>query len=262
MSPAVANWFYAVCVLGALALHTLLPQRRPRVLVGVVLGAMALCAWLLVLGLRLASPGTSVFFYVFAGLALVAAVRVVTHSRPVYSALYFVLVIVSVAALLVLMRAEFLAAALVIIYAGAILVTYLFVIMLAQQSGAPAYDRTSREPFWSVVAGFLFLAAVSGPAGELPTVGDGRSVPVALQEAAPRPEAAQRPESSPPPTTSNTVAVGASLMTTYVVGVELAGLLLLISMIGAIGLARKRLPPEVPPAPVELGRAGKDVKPF
>jgi NADH-quinone oxidoreductase subunit J len=250
LSPTVANSLYAGCVLGALALYTLLPQRRPRALVGIVLGMMALCAWLLILGLRIAVPGTSVFFYLFAALALASAVRVITHTKPVYSALYFVLVIVSVAALLVLMRAEFLAAAIIIIYAGAILVTYLFVIMLAQQSGAPAYDRISREPFWSVVAGFLFLAAVTGQAGELSSTGPRRTVPVAMQESTQRPN------------TGNTAAVGASLMTTYVVGVELAGLLLLVSMIGAIGLARKRLPPEVPASLVEVGRAGKDVRPF
>lgn len=250
MSSTAANWLYIVCAMGALALFFLLPQRRPRTLTGIALGVTALLAWLLVLALRASASGTTLYFFLFAGLAVAAAVRVITHTRPVYSALYFILVIVSAAALLVLMKAEFLAAAVIIIYAGAILVTYLFVIMLAQQSGAPVYDRASREPFWSVAAGFLFLAAAGGRIGELPPTAVERTVPVAFEE------------TRTPTISGNTAAVGASLMTTYIVGVELAGLLLLISMIGAIALARKRLPVESPPLSVDIGRAGKEVRPF
>jgi NADH:ubiquinone oxidoreductase subunit 6 (subunit J) len=101
------------------------------------------------------------FFIIFAAIAVVAAVRVVTHPRPIYSALYFVLVVLAVTGLCVLATATFLAAALVIVYGGAILVVYLFVIMLAQQGGMAPYDATSREPLAAVTLAFLIAAAAT-----------------------------------------------------------------------------------------------------
>src|SRR6185503_7620582 len=99
-----------------------------------------------------------IYFWIFSAIALLGALRVVTHPRPVYAALYFVLTVFATAGLFILLWAEFMAAALVLIYAGAILVTYVFVIMLAAQpaeDGAPVsgsaraalaeYDAVSRE---------------------------------------------------------------------------------------------------------------------
>src|SRR5690606_8619755 len=104
------------------------------------------------------------YFWIFSILAIVAAVRVISHPRPVYSALYFVLTVFASGGLFVLLWAEFMAMALILSYAGAILVTYVFVIMLAsqartgatgQQAEAAEYDRTSREPLLASAAGFL-----------------------------------------------------------------------------------------------------------
>ncbi len=69
--------------------------------------------------------------------------RVVTHPAPVYSALYFILTVFASAGLFVLLSAGFMAAALVLIYAGAILITYVFVIMLASQASAEAAGTTT-----------------------------------------------------------------------------------------------------------------------
>src|SRR4030095_6722893 len=74
------------------------------------------------------------FFAVFSLIAIASAGRMITHNRPVYSALYFIMVVLSSAALFLMLQAEFMAFALVIVYAGAILITYMFVIMLAQQA--------------------------------------------------------------------------------------------------------------------------------
>ncbi len=253
MSPSSAFWLYTVFALGAVALYFLLPQRQSRVVIGGVLVLIALAAWGLMAGLRGFGAGGSLYFCIFGALAIGSAIRVITHIRPVYSALYLILLVVAVAALLVLLQAEFVAAALIIIYGGAILVTYLFVIMLAQQSGAPAYDRTAREPFWTVAAGFLFMAAVAGRAGDLPSRSTARTVPVAASAASPGEQVGAG---------GNTATVGASLMTTYIVGVELSGLLLLISMIGAIGLSRKRVTSTTPVEAREFGRAGREAVPF
>ena len=111
----------------------------------------------------------NLFFYIFAATGLGAALRVITHPRPVYAALYFILTILSTAGLFLLLHAEFLTFAIIIIYAGAILITYLFVIMLATQTaveGAPdtvsAYDVSAREPIAATVVGFGLLAALTG----------------------------------------------------------------------------------------------------
>ena len=101
---------------------------------GAIVGLGGL-AWLFVEALSAvaAEHRPNVFFWVFAMVAIVAAARMVTHGRPVYSALYFIAVVVSSAGLFLLLGAEFMAFALIIVYAGAILITYLFVLMLAQQ---------------------------------------------------------------------------------------------------------------------------------
>ena len=121
----------------------LLPGRRSvsiRRLGGAIL---LLCG--LILGLDLIRFGAetgryvNVYFWIFSAIAIFGAVRVVTHPRPVYSALYFVLTVFATAGLFILLWAEFMAAALVLIYAGAILVTYVFVIMLAAEASAPAH---------------------------------------------------------------------------------------------------------------------------
>ena len=103
------------------------------------------------------------YFWIFSAIAIVGALRVVTHSRPVYSALSFVLTVFASAGLFVLLWAEFMAAALVLIYAGAILVTYVFVIMLAARAGAGGEladcdHAVSREPLRRPHLGFGLMA--------------------------------------------------------------------------------------------------------
>jgi len=187
-------------------------------------------------------------------MAILAATRVITHPKPVYSAIYFVAVVIAVAALLVLQEAEFLAVALVIIYAGAILVTYLFVIMLAQQPGSPIYDRRTREPFLAVVVGFVLMAMIAGRAGELPA----RAAEKAILA-----DGGRNPATTASLLTGNTMAIGAAVTTKYVVALELSGILLLISMVGAIALSRKRLTSDVIRTPLRtLGQIGKEVEPF
>ena len=107
-----------------------------------------------------------VFPVIFGLLSTIGAVRVITHPRPVFAAMYFMLTVVSTACMFLLLGAEFMAFALVIVYAGAILITYLFVLMLAQQSpvvgvGDAWYDRVPREAISAVFIGFVMLATLS-----------------------------------------------------------------------------------------------------
>lgn len=158
--------------------------------------------------------------------ALAGGVRVITHPRPVYSALYFIMVVIAVAGLLLLMQAEFLAMALVIIYAGAILVTYVFVIMLAQQSGEADYDRYSREPLLAVVVGFVLLGVIGAQLFNPDVVEMSNEAAASIRDSS--------------TAVGDIATVGTTLLTQYAVGVELVGVLLLAAMIGAIAIARRR----------------------
>jgi NADH-quinone oxidoreductase subunit J len=138
------------------------------------LGAVAALASLVILLLAMfvsAERRPVVYFWVFSALAVGGSLRVITHPRPVYSALYFVLTVFASAGLFVLLWAEFMAVALVVIYAGAILVTYTFVIMLAADAAPPRtgdapqaardfaaeHDRIARRPVAASAVGFLTL---------------------------------------------------------------------------------------------------------
>jgi NADH-quinone oxidoreductase subunit J len=170
ISPIV---LYLVCVLGAAGMALALPRRGSKLVpVGAVLiaGAVGLAAVSLGsrVGWTVGAGGPGIFFYLFAAIALGASVRMVTHPRPVYSALYFILTIIASCGLYLLLGAEFMAFALIIIYAGAILITYLFVIMLATQ--APTgnasdllddTDAVAREPVVGAVLGFVLMGLIS-----------------------------------------------------------------------------------------------------
>jgi len=211
--------------LGGLGLYLAMPGGRPHLGRAALILLAGAAAALVALVLPLTGEyAQQVWFALLSLVGLAAAIRVITHRRPVYSALYFVVVIIAVAGLLILMQAEFLAIALLIIYAGAILVTYVFVIMLAQQSGGPApYDQRARGPFAGVVTGFILLATLTTRLA----IGD---------------EQAGQMLAADGETALGTVApVGTHLLTQYIVGVELAGVLLLAAMVGAIAIARRRV---------------------
>ena len=255
MSQATVYALYVLFALGGIALVCLMPgsDHRRRML-GALLGVSAVIGLMVLLAVRrhgTDSPRT--LFYVFSVIALLAGARVITHPKPVYSAIYFVLVVVATAALLILQSAEFLAVALVIIYAGAILVTYLFVIMLAQQPTTSLYDQNAREPLAAVLVGFVLVATIAGRAGQLPLAAREPSQIALASDAA-------SPNVAPPE--SNTLSLGAALFTRYVVVLELAGTLLLVSMVGAIALSRKRIDSEAHWPRRPLGQIGKEVEPF
>ncbi len=147
-------------LLGFLAIYLLLP--RPRGSWGVwggVCGAAALVTGGVCLIHWVAPWPEAILFYCFAGLAILAGGLMITQSNPVYAALSFALVVLSTCGLFLLQAAPFLMAATIIIYAGAIVVTFLFVIMLAQQEGYSSADLRSREPFLGTLAGFVLMGA-------------------------------------------------------------------------------------------------------
>ncbi len=162
---------YMACAVGALGIFLLVRFQDVNYrILGVITGLAGL-GWLLAQLAVSADAGEdrpAVLFWVFALIAIASAARMITHARPVYSALYFVMVVLATSGLFLLLHAEFMALALVIVYAGAILITYLFVIMLAQQAPTSeaeeqraSYDRIAREPAAAVVVGFIMVAVLS-----------------------------------------------------------------------------------------------------
>lgn len=144
--------------LGFVAVWFLLPQlRRQPAVVGVAAGVAGLLLLLLLYFRSSGSLAADFLFYVFGGMAVVAGVCMITQKNPVYAALWFAIVILSSCGLFLLAAAPFLAAATIIVYAGAIIVTFLFVIMLAQQTGIALYDRSAREPLLAALGGFILL---------------------------------------------------------------------------------------------------------
>jgi len=149
--------------LGFLGVYLMLPQaRRSRPLLGALCGgaALLLAGWYLV-RLDTVLPET-ILFYAFSGSAVIGGGMVIAQKNPVHAALSFALVILSTCGLFLLQGAPFLMAATVIVYAGAIVVTFLFVIMLAQQAGIADADQRSREPFLASLAGFVLIGAILG----------------------------------------------------------------------------------------------------
>jgi len=173
---------------------------------------------------------TDILFYVFAAVAIGGALGVVLARSPVGSLLFMVTTLASLAAVFVLLEAHFLAAIQVIVYAGAIMVLFMFVIMLLNLGHD--YERDLRGGVFGVLSfaviglmAGLLARQFGGPDGT-DRVGPGAaSIDAAIAEHG---------------------AIGAiaePLYTTYVVPFEITGILLLVAIVGAIVLAKRRVQP-------------------
>jgi len=163
-------------------------------------------------------------FWILAAILVIAASCVITVRNPVHSALFLVLAFFTAAALWMLLRAEFLAIALVLVYVGAVMVLFLFVVMMLDIN----LERL-REGFWT----YLPLGATVGVlmVVEMALVLGGRYFGI---EALPGPM-------DPGPGASNTKDLGRVLYTDYAYPIELAAVLLLVAIVVAIALTlRKR----------------------
>src|SRR5580693_2118782 len=162
-SNMVMSWRAVLpLVLGVVALYVLLPKPRKRpVVLGAGLGVLAVIAAGLLLFRGGQAPLPERFlFWCFAGLAILGGGAMLTQRNPARAALSFTVVVMNVCGLFLLQGAPFLMAATIIIYAGAIIVTFLFVLMLAQQRGFSDADDRTREPFLASFAGFVLLGTI------------------------------------------------------------------------------------------------------
>jgi NADH-quinone oxidoreductase subunit J len=169
---------------------------------------------------------TSLFFYLFAGVCVASAFMVIAARNPVHSVLYLILAFVNAAGLFVLMGAEFLAMVLVFVYVGAVAVLFLFVVMMLDVDFAELRQGFLNYLPFGAVIGVVFLAELLLLIGAW-VIGPG--VPRAITAPIPSPDQV-----------SNTAAIGAVVYTRYVYYFQVAGLILLIAMIGAIVLTLRR----------------------
>lgn len=251
MDAGLSQLVFFILGLGGLGVYLMLPRGPASEGRGVraLGGALATAALVLVavnFGDRVASWTNSLAFYVMGGLSLVAAALTITSRNAVYSALWFALLLLSNSGLYLLVDAEFLAAATIIIYAGAIIVTFLFVIMLAQPKGLAPYDRHAREPFFACAAGVILAATLVGTLHHVvnkesqPTTGEKvvRALPrKALVQDAVR---AESPTARVRPDVPHVKGLGETLFLEHYVSVELIGILLLVAVVGAVLIVGER----------------------
>lgn len=167
-------------------------------------------------------PLSDIFFYVFAALTLLCAILVVANPfsrNPVTSAMFLVLTIVSMAGLFVLLHAFFLAAVQILVYAGAVMVLFLFVIMLLDLKE----EQRRKISRFGFVTGLISVGAIAVIFTKaILADGPGANVNALTLEGA-------------------TQALGKLLFTDYLLPFEILSVLLLVAMVGVILLSKKDL---------------------
>ena len=163
----------------------------------------------------------TVVFYVFAALTVFAALRVITARNPVHAALFLVLAFFSMAGIWILLEAEFLAITLVLVYVGAVMVLFLFVVMMLDINLVRMREGLWRwVPFGAVLAGLMVFEMVWVLGSS--DVSGGKA---AVKHAADY---------------SNTKELGRLIYTEYVYPFEIAAAILLVAMVAAIALTSRR----------------------
>ncbi|HUM03856.1 MAG TPA: NADH-quinone oxidoreductase subunit J [Terriglobales bacterium] len=165
---------------------------------------------------------TPFFFYMLSGLAIIGGLLVITRRNAVHSALALILTLLAVAGLYLMLYAPFVAGVQIIVYAGGIMVLFLFVIMLV------SLERTVKERqfnrIWPVglLASCALLALLLGVYAKGKTLFEGRPAPPLTES-------------------SNTQQIGLMLYGNYMFAFEVASLLLLVAILGAVIMAKKRI---------------------
>ena len=237
----------------AASLWLLLPrggESRLAHRLGLLLGAAAIAAFVAT-GQRLGSLGEDAVFLAVAFVAVFSGAATIVTRSPVYSAIWFALSLLGVAGVLLVLGAQFLGVATIVVYAGAILVMFLFVLMLAQPSGLASYDRVSNEPLLSAVAGAVLLGLLSLSIGRLsadPSCCAAPSKAAAVQPMKPAEEATGSQlapattgagDAVDPLAADQVARLGAELFGRHLLAVEVAGVILLAALIGAIAVVTR-----------------------
>ena len=214
---------------------------------GGLFGLVALAGFIAA-GRRLGSLGEEGVFLTVSLVAVISAAATIVARSPVYAAIWFALALLGVAGVLLVLGAQFLGVATIVVYAGAILVMFLFVLMLAQPTGMAPYDRVSNEPLLSAVAGAVLLGLLSLSIGRLsaepPECCRVPSRAAAL--ASPRADdadsgapASDAKAATDPLAADQVARLGGELFGRHLLAVEAAGVLLLVALVGSIAVVAR-----------------------
>ena len=227
-------------VTGALGLWLLLPTRlRYGGRIGGLLVAVA--GGLLAADMPLLGPWLDQgVFWLLAAITLGGGVAMIASQSPVYSAIWFAVSLLGTAGLFLFNGAEFVGVATVVVYAGAIVVTFLFVIMLAQPAGHSSYDRLSwggLPKVFGVVAAGLLVGIVTFMLARLK---DAALEPQSAQAVAAAHEHLIAPDGVL--AEKHMANLGRHLLSEHLISIELAGTLLLVALVGAVAIAMQARP--------------------
>ncbi len=162
----------------------------------------------------------ALFFYLFAGACVASAAMVIVSRNPVHSVLYLILAFVNASGLFILMGAEFLGMMLIVVYVGAVAVLFLFVIMMLDVDFVELREGFMQYlPIGLVIGGIFVFELLLVVGGWVINPGTTKAITSAI-----------------PANVSNTEALGLVLYTKYIHYFQLAGMVLLVAMIGAIVL--------------------------
>ncbi len=188
----------------------------------------------------------STVFYISAAVSLLAGFLAVTRKNPVYSTLFMVLFFTMISLDFLILRAPFLAVIQVLVYAGAILVLYLFVIMLLNLKPEELKEEvTINRKAFALVASLLLFIILAKAIRTSPRVVTAPSLTAPLPESAPGLKS-----------TGEVSSIAQELFQNHALAFELTSILILVAIIGAIYLTKKRLTPApAPSAPAEQSEA-------
>jgi NADH-quinone oxidoreductase subunit J len=167
----------------------------------------------------------ALFFYLFASITIASGFMVIAAKNPVHSVLFLILAFVNAAGLFLMLGAEFLAMILIVVYVGAVAVLFLFVVMMLDVDFAELRQGFLQYLPIGALVGIIFLVEL------ILVVGTWATAPGAMQAVSARAG-----------DITNTEAIGRVLYTTYIHYFQLAGIVLLVAMIGAIVLTLRHKP--------------------
>ncbi|MBK6797260.1 MAG: NADH-quinone oxidoreductase subunit J [Acidobacteria bacterium] len=169
---------------------------------------------------------THVLFLAFAALAVVAAFNIILQRNPIYCAIGLIVVLCALAGLFLTLHAQFIAAIQIIVYAGAIMVLFVFVIMLLNVREEES--KTDRQKILKVIAVPLFLALLAEV-----------FVVIRLVNNSPPAIASAADNTNPAASLGSVESIATAMFTTYVLPFEATSVLILMAIVGAMLLARK-----------------------
>ncbi|MCA9248829.1 MAG: NADH-quinone oxidoreductase subunit J [Planctomycetales bacterium] len=237
-------WAVVLAFIGAWLLLPKGPRRGRRLGIAVSLASLALFGWI---APRIGGWLDGSVFLAMSALTIVAALATVTSRDPVYSAIWFGVVLLGTSSLFLYQGAQFLGVATVVVYAGAILVTFLFVLMLAQPEGHAYYDRISWEACVSAGTAAVFVGLMVGTVTRSFEAGSSQKpLQTAAVSAADRATGILHEE--------HVATLGARIYSQQLVAVEAAGVLLLAALVGAVAIVEQgKKTPAAPAGQSSLG---------